>query len=44
MKASLGVSVIYGVCYKDFKTFNTQEIHQNVVLYILHGVSTSPQL
>ena len=32
MKVSLAGLVPNGVCYQDLKTFNPQEIHQNVGL------------
>ena len=44
MKASLAVSVPYGVCYKVFKPFNTKEIHNHFGLYIFHILSQSPQV
>ena len=44
IKASLAGSVLYGVCYHDFKTFNPKEIYQYVVIYIFRGFSPSPQL
>ena len=40
MKESLEVSVPDGVCYQEFKTFNPQDTHQNVGLYISHVIST----
>ena len=44
MNASLARAVPDGVCYYYSKTFNPQEIHQHVVLYIFNGISPLPKL
>ena len=44
IKASLSGSVPYGVFYQGSKTFNAQDIHQNVGLYKFHGIYTTPQV
>ena len=43
IKASLAVAVPDSVCYQEFKTFNTKDIHQHVDIWIFLGISPSSQ-
>ena len=44
IKASLAVSVPYGVCHQGSKTFNAHDIHQHVGFYTFHWIYTTPQV
>ena len=44
MKESLLQEVPDGVRYQNLKTFNPQDIQNNVSLYISHEISPSPEL
>ena len=44
MNSEIEVAGPADVCYQDSKPFTLQNIHQHVSLYILRGISTSPQV